>query len=289
MNMTKTYTFAARPTHGCLKARAGDIEAAAALARGHGHGPVVSVGRNVTGPARPRRAAAPPVVAELSVDAGFAYGNGGGIYNTSGQPVRCRAGEMVAVIGRSGGGKTSLLRLLAGEKRTHCGEVRLHHHGVRLLPGDAMPPFLTVRRLVRLRAELNGLRGLPCRLAVEKAVAISGVEAAWMDRLPAELSSGQRMRVALAMFLAPMPKLILADEIDAHLDPAASAEIYRHLRVVADDGVTVVFVSHSVLPVLGHVDRVIAVSDGRITSQLSGFRQWPAAERARWVERHYEA
>ncbi len=155
-----------------------------------------------------------------------------------------REGEIVAVVGESGCGKTTLLRLVAGLEVPDRGEVRLggravagggawvppEHRGVGMLFQDfALFPHLRVAENVAF-----GLHGHPrperrrrARAMLER-VGLGGLA----DRHPHQLSGGQQQRVALARALAPEPRLLLLDEPFSHLDAPLKAELREEVAEV---------------------------------------------------------
>ncbi|MEW4569094.1 molybdenum ABC transporter ATP-binding protein [Tautonia sp. JC769] len=192
--------------------------------------------------------------------------------------------EIVVLFGRSGAGKTSLLRLIAGLDRPDEGRVSL---GGRLLfdraEGVCMP--LRARRIGmifqhdRLFPHLSvagnlrfGLAGRPRREArdrVAEVASLCGVDAL-LDRRPGTLSGGERQRVALARALAPRPELLLCDEPFSALDlDARDALADRLRRIQAREGVPVLYVTHSPAEARRLGDRLVLLDGGRIAAEGS--------------------
>jgi NitT/TauT family transport system ATP-binding protein len=187
------------------------------------------------------------------------------------------AGEFLSLLGPSGCGKSTLLRLIAGLVRPSSGEVafaagaRPAGGGVGFVFQDAtLMPWATALANARLPLRLRGVaRGeADARAAAAlAAVGLSGFERTW----PRELSGGMRMRVSLARALVTRPSLLLMDEPFAALD-----EITRHrlnddlLRLRAESGATVVFVTHSVSESVYLSSRVavVAARPGRVAASL---------------------
>lgn len=195
-------------------------------------------------------------------------------------------GEHVALLGPSGAGKSTLLRVLLGAVRPVAGQVRVGE----LDPFGPRGQLSAIRRatgIVRQRDDL--VRGLTARtnilmgesyvwgLADWWAVARGTTPARYRQRL-AELatrheidplldtrieylSGGQRQRVALVRALLAQPRLLLADESTAGLDPARAAAALAHLRDA--DGATLVVTTHD-LGVARQFPRVVALRDGRV-------------------------
>ncbi|MFS8483080.1 MAG: ABC transporter ATP-binding protein, partial [Acidimicrobiia bacterium] len=207
--------------------------------------------------------------------------------------LRVEPGSVVALLGPSGCGKTTLLRCIAGLERLDGGEVRI---GQRVVagPGRHVPPerrrvgmvFQDWALFPHMSVAQNVGYGLPRRERrgprVEAALAMVGL-AGLGDRSPATLSGGQQQRVALARALAPQPGVLLLDEPFSNLDTALRVQVRTEVhRLLADLGVTTVFVTHDQEEafVLGH--EVAVMHEGRIVQQGS-----PAAVYARpatrWV------
>jgi phosphonate transport system ATP-binding protein len=200
-------------------------------------------------------------------------------------------GERVAIVGHNGAGKSTLLRVLSGFTRPTAGQVSVL--GLRL---DASLPPARLRALRREAGQvLQGLHLVPRLSALENVLIgslgrVTGWRS-WVRRYPAHeierahaalaqvgmldkasmrtdgLSGGERQKVAIARMLVQAPRLILADEPTAALDPAAAQEICRVLGMAAA-GKTLLSVVHNttLLPLLA--ERVIGLRKGRIAFDL---------------------
>jgi len=188
------------------------------------------------------------------------------------------AGELVAVVGRSGSGKSTLLHLLGGLERPDAGEIDVG--GVRVDRADERGLTELRRRRVgfvfqffHLIPELTGAENvmLPARLAGVGATAEAraralierlGVAEA-SARLPGVLSGGEQQRLAVARALVNDPQLVLADEPTGNLDEESGHEVLRLLRSLADDGRSVLLVTHE--PEAAAIaDRVLHLRHGRL-------------------------
>lgn len=188
-------------------------------------------------------------------------------------------GEFLAVLGANGSGKTSLLRTILGQQPLDSGTISVGGSPVRR--GDRRIGYIPQQRIVApgtpLRGRdlvtlgVNGHRfGLPITSAVDRArvdAAIAAVGATEYAEQPmGTLSGGEQQRLRVAQATASDPLLLLADEPLTSLDLA-------HQRGVADlidqqrreNDTAVVFVTHDVNPVLGMVDRVLYLAQGRFT------------------------
>jgi sulfonate transport system ATP-binding protein len=181
------------------------------------------------------------------------------------------AGQFVAVVGRSGGGKSTLLRLLAGLESASAGEL-LAGNGplsaareeTRLMFQDArLLPWKSVIDNVGL-----GLKG-DWRPAAREALAAVGLEsraAEW----PAALSGGQKQRVALARALIHRPALLLLDEPLGALDALTRIEMQELIETLwLENGFTVLLVTHDVSEAVAMADRVLLIEQGRIGMDLT--------------------
>lgn len=187
--------------------------------------------------------------------------------------LRVQPGEVHAVLGASGAGKTTLMRAIAGFEPISGGRIRIHGRevsgGVEVPPEKrgvgvvfqdyALFPHLTVAENVGYPL---GRRPDPdVILGLLRQVGLEGMEA----RRPAELSGGEQQRVALARALAQRPDLLLLDEPFAHLDPSRRAEIRAEtLRVVREAGVAAILVTHAAEDALSAADVVHVVHGGRV-------------------------
>lgn len=179
------------------------------------------------------------------------------------------AGEMVAVVGPSGCGKSTLLKIIAGLLAPTGGVVDFG--GSRPETGyvfqDAhLLPWRTAIRNVELFLEVDGVRKQERRDRARAAIHLVGLTD-FEDSYPAELSGGMKMRVSLARTLATDPQLMLFDEPFAALDEITRNRLNNDLiRLQRDQGVTGVFVTHSIGEAAFLADRVAVMSPapGRI-------------------------
>jgi iron(III) transport system ATP-binding protein len=184
-------------------------------------------------------------------------------------------GHTLALLGASGCGKTTLLRLVAGFERPDAGIVEL---GGRMLNGFrtfvapekrrvglvfqdfALFPHLSVASNVAF-----GMHGRSSRRArIEELLRLVGLEGLG-GRMPHELSGGQQQRVALARSLAAEPDLILLDEPFSNLDTGLRQRVRAEVRQIIESlGTTTIFVTHDQEEALSLAERVAVIIDGRI-------------------------
>jgi len=181
------------------------------------------------------------------------------------------AGQFVAVVGRSGGGKSTLLRLLAGLEKPQSGEILAGSTPLAQIQDDTRMMFQDARLLPWKSVIDNvglGLKG-DWRDAARQSLAAVGLE----DRAtewPAALSGGQKQRVALARALIHKPGLLLLDEPLGALDALTRLEMQALIESLwQSQGFTVLLVTHDVSEAVAMADRVLLIEDGKIGLDLS--------------------
>ncbi|SEG42309.1 iron complex transport system ATP-binding protein [Saccharopolyspora kobensis] len=193
-------------------------------------------------------------------------------------------GEWVALVGRNGCGKTTLLRALGGLRAPDAGEVLVRGRALRALSRrqiarevavlpQSMPsvPGLTVRQLVRqgryaVRGPLGMLAGGD-DAQVREAMAVTGVESC-ADELVDRLSGGERQRVRLALALAQDTSILLLDEPTTYLDIGHQLEVLELVRRLQHErGLSVVTVLHDLEQAARFADRVVALRHGAVHTE----------------------
>jgi lipopolysaccharide export system ATP-binding protein len=201
-----------------------------------------------------------------------------------------QAGRVLALLGPSGAGKTSLFRVLVGEERPARGRVfferrdvtreplwRRARLGVGYLPqGPSVLFDLTVEENL---ATYAAIVGRPRREVAELA---SRFElAAHYDKRAGDLSGGERRRLELARALCARPRVLVCDEPFSGVDPAGAQRLAKLLRALAtDDGVAVVLADHHVVESLAIADEVALMLDGVVEMRGTPeeFQHHPAAQ-----------
>ena len=194
-------------------------------------------------------------------------------------------GEITAIIGASGSGKTTLLNILAGLERPSAGQVRVGDRDLLNISDRELViyrrqevgfvwqstsrnlvPYLNVRDNIELPLAVAKAPRPQRRQRSEELLAAMHMEA-MAERYPDQLSGGEQQRVAIGVALANRPPLLLADEPTGELDTQMADEIFDLMRQMNQAfGVTVVVVTH--YPgVSRHVNRVVNIRDGRISSE----------------------
>jgi ABC-type sulfate/molybdate transport systems ATPase subunit len=193
-------------------------------------------------------------------------------------------GELVVLLGASGGGKTTLLRIIAGLTDADAGNICIdgrsvarnsgppappHRRGIGMVFQDlALWPHLSVLDNVRFGLDRVVGGKAPARRRALDVLRSMGI-ADLAHRRPHQLSGGQRQRLALARALAARHPLLLLDEPFSNLDPLTKASIAELLRSIRDEGETaILYVTHALDEVLDIAHRVLLLHQGRITHAL---------------------
>jgi len=192
-------------------------------------------------------------------------------------------GEFIAIVGASGSGKSTLLNILGGLDTPSAGGVMVAGYDLLALSasdrtdyrrntlgfiwqqtGRNLLPYLTAVENIEMPMMLDGRKDRRDRaMHLLETVSLTGRE----QHRPSQLSGGEQQRVAIATALANSPKVVFADEPTGELDTATSSEVFEVLRTVnREQEVTVVVVSHDPL-VADHVNRTVAIRDGRTSSE----------------------
>ena len=198
-----------------------------------------------------------------------------GVVALDGLSLNVPAGQFLAILGPSGCGKSTLLRLIAGLDEPQAGSVdvdggpgspgsstgRRRRHDVAYVFQDAhLLPWRNVIRNAELPLELAGVGKAERRSHAARALDRVGLADA-LDRYPAQLSGGMRMRVSLARALVTEPRLLLLDEPFAALDEITRQHLDEQLRRLwAGSGMTVVFVTHSTAEAVFLAERAVVLS-----------------------------
>ncbi|MBN1141552.1 MAG: sulfate ABC transporter ATP-binding protein [Deltaproteobacteria bacterium] len=188
-------------------------------------------------------------------------------------------GELVALLGPSGGGKTTLLRIIAGLDTPDSGSVILHGQDVSAKnPKDrdvgfvfqhyALFQHLTVFENIAFGLTVRPRRSRPSKEQIrEKVTALIRLVQLenFIDRYPCQLSGGQRQRVALARALAVEPKILLLDEPFGALDAKVRKELRRWLRRLHEEvHVTTIFVTHDQEEAMEVANQLVIINEGRL-------------------------
>jgi glutamate transport system ATP-binding protein len=234
-----------------------------------------------------------PLIAVEHVDKWF-----GSVHVLRDVSLDVRRGEVVVVVGPSGSGKSTLCRVINRLEPIDSGTIRVDG---RPLPAEG-------RALARLRADVGmvfqqfnlfshrsvldnvtlgpvKVRGVPREQARRRARELLGRVgiADQADKMPAQLSGGQQQRAAIARALAMEPQVLLFDEPTSALDPEMINEVLDVMTTLANDGMTMVVVTHEMGFARRAADRVVFMADGQLLEQAAptDFFDHPATDRAR--------
>ncbi|GAT09299.1 ABC transporter ATP-binding protein [Mycolicibacterium novocastrense] len=182
--------------------------------------------------------------------------------------MRIGSGEIVALIGRSGSGKSTVLRVLAGLSSEHSGERVVSGPPALAFQEPRLFPWRDVRTNVEYGLTRSGLPRDQARSRAERALADVGL-ADRADAWPLTLSGGQAQRVSLARALVAEPDLLLLDEPFGALDALTRLSMRELLLDLwREHGFGVLLVTHDVDEAVALADRVLVLDDGRVTHTL---------------------
>jgi rhamnose transport system ATP-binding protein len=202
-----------------------------------------------------------------------------------------RAGEIVALAGLVGAGRSEVARAIFGIDRTDAGHVEVSGRrlpsgrplaamqaGIAFVPEDRRMQGLVMDLSVARNATLTRIRALT-RLGLIRVGAENRLAREWADRLRLKfhrledpvgfLSGGNQQKVVLAKWLATEPKLLILDEPTRGIDVGTKAEVHRLMGELAGRGLAVLMISSELPEVLGMADRVLVMHEGRLTSAFS--------------------
>ena len=194
-------------------------------------------------------------------------------------------GEFVYVIGPTGSGKSTLIKLMDAEEMCTKGNVKVVGIDVGELSKRQIPiyrrnigvvfqdykllPHLTVFENIAYALEVIGMKKAQIRKRTIEAMKVVGLSEKG-NSFPKELSGGQQQRVAIARAIANRPKVLIADEPTGNLDPAKSDEIMDLLQEINHRyGTTVVMVTHDITLVNKYRKRTIVLEQGHIVAHRS--------------------
>jgi sulfate/thiosulfate transport system ATP-binding protein len=184
-------------------------------------------------------------------------------------------GSLTALLGPSGGGKSTLLRVIAGLEAPDSGDVLFSGESVTTLPAQergvgfvfqhyAAFKHMTVRDNIAFGLKIRKRPKAEVRERVDELLALVHL-GGWAGRYPAQLSGGQRQRMALARALAVQPRVLLLDEPFGALDATVRKELRDWLRKLHDEvHVTTIFVTHDQEEALEVAQQVAVINAGRI-------------------------
>jgi osmoprotectant transport system ATP-binding protein len=192
-------------------------------------------------------------------------------------------GETLVLLGRSGSGKTTTLKLINGLRLATQGSVRVGGQAtaewdlIRLRRGigyviqdGGLFPHFTVERNIALVPTIEGWNHERVQARVRELLTLVGLDANLASRYPSELSGGQRQRVGVARALAADPPILILDEAFGALDPITRSEMQKEFRALQQRmQKAVIFVTHDLREALLLADRIALMEDGRLIVNLT--------------------
>lgn len=209
---------------------------------------------------------------------------GGKVVAVDGLNIECHDQEFLAILGPSGAGKTSTLKMIAGVEDFTTGKLFIDGVDMTSLPSQkrnvsmvfesyALYPHFTVRENLafplRAPARSQKLNKAEIDRTVEHWAEIVGLNQL-LDRKPSQLSGGQRQRVSLARALvrSPEPNVILMDEPIAHLDAKLRNSMRTELKRLHQElGATIIYVTHDYVEAMGMADRIVVINSGHMMQE----------------------
>ena len=188
-------------------------------------------------------------------------------------------GDFVTIVGASGGGKTTVLKMVNGMLTPDAGTIRVMGRDIRAMDliqlrrnigyaiqGSVLFPHMTVaENIAYVPNLLNKKDKARTNAAVAKWLAIVGLDEELLQRYPAELSGGQQQRVGIARALAASPEILLMDEPFGAVDEITRASLQQEIaRIHRETGITVLFVTHDIGEALRLGTRVLVMANGEI-------------------------
>jgi iron(III) transport system ATP-binding protein len=187
-------------------------------------------------------------------------------------------GEIISILGESGSGKSTVLRLIAGLETPNHGSIYINgktvlddshftppeKRGIGMVFQDyALFPNMTVANNIKFGLRKMNRKQKQQRL--EEMLSLINLSD-YQDRYPYELSGGQQQRVALARALAPEPSLLIMDEPFSNLDANLQERIRDELRIIIKQtGITSIFVTHDQADATALADRIVFIQNGKIS------------------------
>lgn len=188
-------------------------------------------------------------------------------------------GEFVTIIGSSGSGKTTVLKMANGLVKADAGDIFINGENIRdkdmielrrnigyAIQGSVLFPHMTVEQNISYVPNLlNKKDKKRTREALGKWMEIVGLEEELKERYPAELSGGQQQRVGIARALAASPDILLMDEPFGAVDEITRGQLQNELqRIYAQTHITILFVTHDISEALKLGTKVLVMDQGKI-------------------------
>ena len=202
--------------------------------------------------------------------------------------IRINKGEFVFVVGSSGAGKSTFLKIIMREQVANSGTVVINNYNLNTIKNRDIPKFrrtmgivfqdfrliqnMTVYDNVAFAMRVVGAREKEIKERVPYVLELVGLESK-ANRHPKEMSGGEQQRLAIARALVNNPSMIIADEPTGNLDPERAYEIMSLLQEINNLGTTVLVVTHAQNLVEVFRKRVIAIDEGVVVSDTEGVEE----------------
>ena len=194
-----------------------------------------------------------------------------------------KQGETLVLLGRSGSGKTTTLKLINrlllptsgevrvnGQRTTDWDPIRLRRSIGYVIQDGGLFPHFTVERNIALVPQIENWPRPRIDARVRELLATVGLSEDLLSRYPSQLSGGQRQRVGVARALAADPPILILDEAFGALDPITRSEMQKEFRALQQRmKKTVIFVTHDLREALLLADRIALMEDGRLVVNLA--------------------
>ena len=210
-------------------------------------------------------------------------------------------GEILAVVGKSGCGKTTFISHLNGIVKPQSGSVKLFSRDGNIYTTSKKKDIAEIRKNVGLvfqypeyqlfeeTVEKDIAYGLLCqskeqenlKARVKEAATMSGLDVETLEKSPFELSGGQKRRAALAGVLIMKPQVLVLDEPAAGLDPKGRADMFEIICALRDSGTTIILVSHNMDEAARYADRIFCIKEGKAVAEGAAEELFESNERAR--------
>ncbi len=196
-------------------------------------------------------------------------------YALSGVNLTINKGEVFALLGVNGAGKTTLSGIIATQHPPTSGDIlfrgvsiyeNLHRYRMALgfCPQQAnLDPYLTVRQNLVFAGRFYGMTGAATESRVDKLISLYSLER-YVDYKIDQLSGGTRQRVLIARALVHSPEIVILDEPTVGLDPDIRRQLWDHIAVLRDSGVTVILTTHYLDEAEVLADRICLLREGKV-------------------------
>ena len=193
--------------------------------------------------------------------------------------LQVKKGDFLTIIGTSGSGKTTALKLINGLLKADTGDVCIEGKNITsvdiislrrnigyVIQGVGLFPHMSVRKNIAYVSNLSRKKDKSkIDTTVNKLIKIMGMDKEMLDRYPSELSGGQKQRIGIARALAASPKILLMDEPFGAVDEITRKSLQEEiLRIHKELGVTIIFITHDIKEALKLGSKVLIMDKGEI-------------------------